>query len=69
MRTGEESAIEISDKVQDYVATAGARFPDGIGLAIWKDTSYAIRGRLSTLAVSLVPTDRRENTIFNLAST
>ena len=54
MRTGEESAIEISDKVQDYVATAGTRFPDGIGLAIWKDTSYAIRGRLSTLAVSLM---------------
>ena len=54
MRTGNESAIAISDKVQEYVDTAGSRFPDGIELGIWKDTSYAIRGRLSTLAVSLM---------------
>lgn len=54
MRTGEESAIVISDRVKNYVDSAGSRFPDGIELGIWKDTSYAIRGRLSTLAVSLM---------------
>ncbi|MEM7010475.1 MAG: efflux RND transporter permease subunit [Verrucomicrobiota bacterium] len=54
MRTGEESAIDISNKVQKYIEESGARFSEGIELHIWKDTSYAIRGRLSTLTISLL---------------
>ncbi|HIG28606.1 MAG TPA: efflux RND transporter permease subunit [Verrucomicrobiales bacterium] len=54
MRTGLESAIDISDKVRDYVATSATRFPDGIELYVWDDESHAIRGRLSTLITSLL---------------
>ncbi len=50
MRTGNESAIEISNKVREYVRTAGTRFPDGIKLFVWNDESLSIRARLSSLA-------------------
>lgn len=53
MRVGQESAIDISDKVRDYVAEAHNHFPDGIELNIWKDESESIRGRLDTLVSSL----------------
>ncbi len=53
MRTGNESAIDISNKIREYVRTARTRFPDGIDLFVWDDESLAIRGRLSTLASSL----------------
>ncbi len=49
MRTGNESAIDISDKVREYVNTASTRFPDGIELSIWNDESLSIRARLSSL--------------------
>lgn len=54
MRTGNESAIDISDKVREYVGTARTRFPDGIDLFVWNDESLAIRGRLSTLISSML---------------
>ncbi len=54
MRTGQESAIDISDKVQEYVRTAGTRFPDGISLHVWNDESYAIRDRISTLTSNML---------------
>ena len=54
MRAENESAIDISEKVQEYVGTASARFPDGIHLYVWDDESIRIRGRLSTLTWSLV---------------
>jgi multidrug efflux pump subunit AcrB len=54
MRTGNESAIDISQKVQQYVDTASARFSEGIRLYVWDDESVRIRGRLTTLTWSLV---------------
>jgi multidrug efflux pump subunit AcrB len=54
MRTGSESAIDISNKVREYIAGAAARFPNGIELFVWKDDSLSIRGRLSTLTSSLL---------------
>ncbi|GAA4441239.1 efflux RND transporter permease subunit [Bremerella cremea] len=54
LRTGKESAIDISDKVHEYVANARTRFPEGIELFIWDDESVEIRGRLSTLIESMV---------------
>lgn len=54
MRAENESAIDISEKVQEYVGTASARFPDGIHLYVWDDESIRIRGRLTTLTWSLV---------------
>ncbi|EAQ78929.1 efflux RND transporter permease subunit [Blastopirellula marina] len=53
MRTGKENAIDISDKVHQYVSNARSRFPEGIELFIWDDESVEIRGRLSTLVTSM----------------
>lgn len=46
-----EDAIEISDRVRDYVET---RAPEGTHLYTWNDTSLSIRGRLGTLVTSLL---------------
>ncbi|UUO04542.1 efflux RND transporter permease subunit [Blastopirellula sp. J2-11] len=54
MRTGKENAIDISDKVHQYVRNARSRFPEGIELFIWDDESVEIRGRLTTLVTSMV---------------
>ena len=54
MRTGQESAIDISNKVREYVATTRTRFPEGIDLFVWDDESQSIRGRLSTLISSML---------------
>ena len=54
MRTGQESAIDISNKVRQYVRTSRTRFPEGINLYVWDDESLSIRGRLSTLVSSLL---------------
>jgi len=54
MRTGQESAIDISDKVRQYVDSASTRFPDGIHLYVWSDESSSIRGRLSTLISNML---------------
>lgn len=54
MRTGNESAIDISNKVREYVANTSSRFPDGVELFVWDDDSKSIRGRLSTLVGSML---------------
>lgn len=54
MRTGNESAIDISNKVREYVANSSTRFPEGVTLFVWDDESGAIRGRLSTLLGSML---------------
>lgn len=54
MRTGQESALDISNKVREYVRTATSRFPDGIELFVWSDESHAIRDRMSTLAWNML---------------
>lgn len=54
LRTGDENAIDISQKVKAYVADAASRFPQGINLYTWSDESISIRGRLKTLTWSLV---------------
>ncbi|MEM7383313.1 MAG: efflux RND transporter permease subunit [Verrucomicrobiota bacterium] len=54
MRHDQESAIKISEKVKEYVASAPTRFPSGIRLYAWDDESLSIRGRLGTLSKSLL---------------
>lgn len=54
LRTGNESAIDISNKVREYVKSANTRFPEGIELFVWDDDSLSIRGRLGTLVGSLM---------------
>ena len=47
--TSDQSALELSDKVSDYVAEARLRMPEGIDLTIWQDQSKTLRDRLSLL--------------------
>jgi len=54
MRTGNESAIDISNKVHDYVKNSRARYPDGIELFVWSDESLQIRSSFNALAWSMV---------------
>lgn len=54
MRRGQESAIDISNKVREYVDTQATRFPQGIELFVWSDESYAIRDRISTLVSNML---------------
>ncbi len=54
LRSGDESAIDISDKIHDYVAKSKGRFPEGVELWVGSDDSERIRGRLGTLAMSLL---------------
>jgi len=54
LRAGNENALEIAATVGQYVATAPQRFPQGISLHIWDDSSTELRGRLGTLVNSLL---------------
>ncbi len=54
MRTGNESALETSDKVREYVNTSDSRFPDGVQLTVWNDESLAIRARLSSITLNML---------------
>ena len=48
-RVGEQSALEIADVVDSYVAEAGARMPVGISLTTWQDQAQILDDRLSLL--------------------
>ncbi|MFU8894293.1 MAG: efflux RND transporter permease subunit [Luteolibacter sp.] len=54
LRAGNENALEIAAKVHRYVTTAPQRFPQGISLHVWDDSSTELRGRLGTLVNSLL---------------
>ncbi len=54
LRLNEENALDIADKVKGYVDTQRERFPDGIELYIWDDSSVELRGRLGTLFNSML---------------
>ena len=54
LRAGDENAIEISDAIRRYVNTNAKLLPEGVNVSVWDDESIRIRGRLSTLANSLL---------------
>lgn len=54
LRLNNENALEIADAVKKYAATDRERFPEGISLHIWDDSSEELRGRLGTLFSNLV---------------
>jgi multidrug efflux pump subunit AcrB len=49
-RTGKQSAIEIADKVKDYVDSRQNSLPVGMQLGYWDDDSQVLRDRLGILA-------------------
>lgn len=53
-RTGKESALDIAEKVREYVRNSGERFPEGIVLGIHHDRAISLKSRLETLAGSLL---------------
>ena len=53
-RFNDENALDIAKRVQDYVATQDQRFPEGIELHLWDDSSVELKGRLGTLVGSLL---------------
>ncbi len=54
LRLNNENALEIAEAVRNYAATAAQRFPAGISLHIWDDSSIELEGRLGTLGTSMV---------------
>ena len=48
-RVGDQSALDISRKVQEYVKDAAARMPEGIQLTTWQDDASYLRSRLDLL--------------------
>jgi len=48
-RVGDQSAIEVAEKVREYIAAQQDRLPHGLALSYWDDDSEIVKGRLSTL--------------------
>ncbi len=51
-RTGLQSAITVSDQVKGYIEANQENMPYGVQLGYWRDSSRAVRARLSTLGKS-----------------
>jgi len=54
LRLNDENALGIAESVKRYAATSLERFPEGISLHIWDDSSIELEGRLGTLLTSLL---------------
>jgi multidrug efflux pump subunit AcrB len=54
LRLNDESALDIAQMARDYAATASERFPEGISLHIWDDSSVELEGRLGTMLNNLL---------------
>lgn len=54
LRMNNENALQIADAVKEYAATGHERFPEGIILTIWDDSSIELEGRLGTLVTSML---------------
>ena len=51
-RTGDESIIEVTQAVKDYVEAKQSQMPEGLSLDFWRDRSEPIKARLATLSTS-----------------
>jgi multidrug efflux pump subunit AcrB len=54
LRLGDENALGIAQSVKDYTASAHERFPEGITVHAWDDSSQELEGRLGTLLNSML---------------
>lgn len=48
-RTGNQSAIEIAERVYEYVAIAQNQVPAGVALTVWQDSAKLLSARLSLM--------------------
>ena len=53
-RVGDQSAIELSKTVIEYIANKNDRLPQYMGVTYWRDNSKVLRARLTTLVNSAV---------------
>ena len=51
-RTGDESIIEVTSAVRDYIDEKQADMPQGLSIDYWRDRSEPIKARLQTLSTS-----------------
>ncbi|MBL4660015.1 MAG: efflux RND transporter permease subunit [Alcanivoracaceae bacterium] len=51
---GKQSAIEVADKVKDYILMKEPKLPQSIKLDYWRDRSQIVKNRLSTLINSAI---------------
>jgi multidrug efflux pump subunit AcrB len=49
-RVGQQSAIDVADKVKAYLEDAQAKLPIGVSLDAWRDRSKIVKKRLKTLS-------------------
>jgi multidrug efflux pump subunit AcrB len=54
MSVGDQSELEISQAVRDYVEAKKKSIPSGVGVTIWGDISYYLQGRLDMMVKNLV---------------
>ncbi len=53
-RVGDQSEIQVAQKIKDFVAAKQGKIPAGLEVAIWRDQSKGLKARLSTLNYSLL---------------
>lgn len=53
-RIGQQSAIEVADKVKSYIEDRQDSLPRGYSLSYWDDDSMIVKNRLSTLTTSAI---------------
>ncbi|MCB1581550.1 MAG: efflux RND transporter permease subunit [Marinicella sp.] len=51
---GQQSAIEVADKVKAYISAAQAKLPQSVQLDYWRDRSQIVKNRLNTLVNSAI---------------
>ena len=54
LSVGDQSELDISQTVRDYVAEKQASIPSGVSLAAWADVTYYLKGRLDMMVKNLV---------------
>ena len=54
LSVGDQSELDISKTVRDYVAEKQASIPSGVSLAAWADVTYYLKGRLDMMIKNLV---------------
>ena len=53
-RIGNQSAIQIADKVKDYINEKSASMPKNVDLTYWRDRSTVVKNRLNTLTTNAI---------------
>jgi multidrug efflux pump subunit AcrB len=54
LSVGDQSELEISQTVRDYVAEKQISIPSGVSLSAWADVTYYLKGRLDMMIKNLV---------------